>query len=399
MTCSQKIHNMLAGLEGSDEDSTYVLFLDDDVRLHRNTVGSLVSSMEANQPKMFLTNGFPFDLPPKHGVNFPSYMTMAFHMVLLIAFSHPGEWTKNVWGGCMMVRRSSFVNDEHGCRSKYERGGYSDDLILAALCDEFRRTVGAPADCIFPQRVKHTWRQWWNYMRRQLFVMDTYSTTHNKRVNHGMLLVLSYLSLAVTSGVALCVHDLGVWAYEVATESGGGTPGWEVTEWTLPRTLSVCAFFAFAGALGGLSALGRGVAGGVRSGEWQGEGAPNATAGIGDGAPSLGGPIHRWWERLPRRRGPKKKGGDPGKRERWNQLREERNQELGRTRPARRTPRQGCCHQQRRRSCRRHNQLEPGIPGGACPVRENCPLERRRKGSQEALGAWARDIVVLEEPL
>ena len=47
----------------------------------------------------------------------------------------------------------------------------------------------------------------------------------------------------------------------------------------------------FAGALGGLSALGRGVAGGVRSGEWQGEGAPNAAAGIGDGAPSLGGPI------------------------------------------------------------------------------------------------------------
>ena len=124
---------------------------------------------------------------------------MAFHMVLLIAFSHPGEWTKNVWGGCMMIRRSSFVNDEHGCRSKYERGGYSDDLILAALCDEFRRTVGAPADCIFPQRVKHTWRQWWNYMRRQLFVMDTYSTTHNKRVNHGMLLVLSYLCLLYTS--------------------------------------------------------------------------------------------------------------------------------------------------------------------------------------------------------
>ena len=48
---------------------------------------------------------------------------------------------------------------------------------------------------------------------------------------------------------------------------------------------------------------------------------------------------------------------------------------------------------------RRHNQLEPGIPGGACPVREYCPLERRRKRSQEALGEWARDIAVLEEPL
>ena len=158
----QKIHNMLAGVDACDARSTYVLFLDDDVRLHRNTIGSLVSSMEANSPEMFLSNGFPFDLPPARGVNFPSYMTMAFHMVLLIAFSHPGEWTKNVWGGCMIVRRSSFANDEHGCRSKYERGGYSDDLILAALCDEFKRTVGAPADCVFPQHIEHTWTQWWN---------------------------------------------------------------------------------------------------------------------------------------------------------------------------------------------------------------------------------------------
>ena len=250
MTCSQKIHNMLAGVDACDARSTYVLFLDDDVRLHRNTIGSLVSSMEANSPEMFLSNGFPFDLPPARGVNFPSYMTMAFHMVLLIAFSHPGEWTKNVWGGCMIVRRSSFANDEHGCRSKYERGGYSDDLILAALCDEFKRTVGAPADCVFPQHIEHTWHQWWNYMRRQLFVMDTYSTSHNKLVNHGMLLVLSYLSLAVTSGVAMCAFDLCAWAREIVTESGK-TPGWEVCEWTPERCASAASFLAFAGAMHG----------------------------------------------------------------------------------------------------------------------------------------------------
>ena len=250
MTCSQKIHNMLAGVDACDARSTYVLFLDDDVRLHRNTIGSLVSSMEANSPEMFLSNGFPFDLPPARGVNFPSYMTMAFHMVLLIAFSHPGEWTKNVWGGCMIVRRSSFANDEHGCRSKYERGGYSDDLILAALCDEFKRTVGAPADCVFPQHIEHTWTQWWNYMRRQLFVMDTYSTSHNKLVNHGMLLVLSYLSLAVTSGVAMCAFDLCAWAHEIVTESGA-TPGWEVLEWTPERCVSAASFLAFAGAMHG----------------------------------------------------------------------------------------------------------------------------------------------------
>jgi hypothetical protein len=42
--------------------------------------------------------------------------------------------------------------------------------------------------------------QWWNYLRRQLFVMDTYATPHNRLINHGMLAALSYLSLAVGPG-------------------------------------------------------------------------------------------------------------------------------------------------------------------------------------------------------
>ena len=40
----------------------------------------------------------------------------------------------------------------------------------------------------------------------------------------------------------------------------------------------------FAGALGGTPDDGRGVEGGVRSGEWQGEGAPQAAASMGAGA-------------------------------------------------------------------------------------------------------------------
>ena len=100
--------------------------------------------------------------------------------------------------------------------------------------------MGAPADCVFPQHIEHTWTQWWNYMRRQLFVMDTYSTAHNKLVNHGMLLVLSYLSLAVTSGVAMCAFDLCAWAHEIVTESGA-TPGWEVLEWTPERCVSAAS--------------------------------------------------------------------------------------------------------------------------------------------------------------
>lgn len=38
---------------------------------------------------------------------------------------------------------------------------------------------------------------YWNYLRRQLFVMDTYASAHNQRVNHTMLALHCYLSWAI----------------------------------------------------------------------------------------------------------------------------------------------------------------------------------------------------------
>jgi hypothetical protein len=64
-----------AGVAASSAKSEFVLFLDDDIRLHRNTVGCLVASMRKFEPSMFLSNGFPFDLPPTGG-SFANYLTM-----------------------------------------------------------------------------------------------------------------------------------------------------------------------------------------------------------------------------------------------------------------------------------------------------------------------------------
>ncbi len=30
---------------------------------------------------------------------------------------------------------------------------------------------------------QYTWRQYWNYLRRQLYVLDTYVTPHNRLVS------------------------------------------------------------------------------------------------------------------------------------------------------------------------------------------------------------------------
>ena len=246
--CSQKIHSMLAGALASSADADFVLFLDDDIRTHENTIGALVASMtsDANGKKPFVANGFPLDVPRDANAPFANYLTLVYHLVLLIAFSQ-GEWTKNVWGGCMMLRRESLADDAFGCASAYRDGGYSDDLILAALCDERGETVGCPFEAVFPQRLdpSQSLAQWWNYVRRQLFVMDTYANAWNRRVNHGMLFVLTYLSLAATTALAACGADAAarVWRLGNETETESETP-----YASLP-TASIATFASFALAL------------------------------------------------------------------------------------------------------------------------------------------------------
>ena len=90
-TCSQKLHNMVSGIdavrrggaaaqppnasptkeeeeeeeeEGEREsgDWDYVLYLDDDVKLHERLVDNLVDTLEHN-PKAFMCTAYPFDVP------------------------------------------------------------------------------------------------------------------------------------------------------------------------------------------------------------------------------------------------------------------------------------------------------------------------------------------------
>ena len=268
---SQKIHSMLCGVRHASENAKYVLFMDDDIRAHANTIGVSVRSMRMTRggrplgksksgnstpKKTFLANGFPFDLPSKTGT-FADYLTMVYHLVLVIAFSH-GEFGKNVWGGCMMLELDSFAKNKHGLVSKYETGGYSDDLILAALCDEFGEGVACPCELVFPQRMSdnQSLKNWWNYLRRQLFVMDTYVSGRNKRINHGMLFVLSYLSFVATSGITWSFGKVFVGAFSVVLGGGleGGTFEGAMEDVTYDP-LPLLTLFAFASALSAAKAM------------------------------------------------------------------------------------------------------------------------------------------------
>ena len=217
-TSSQKIHNMLAGVRAMREDSDYVLFLDDDVETRPGTVECLARAL-AGDDGAFLITGYPFDVPCAKDAtavlttaNIVTYMYATYHLVLIIAFSQ-GRWTKNVWGGCAMLRADDLRRDAYGCVSAYANGGYSDDLILASIADRERKRVLCPWNAVFPSYMPdaESFGSWWNYIHRQVFVMDTYADAHNRVVNRVMLGALVVLSSTFTVGFVSALSELAMY--------------------------------------------------------------------------------------------------------------------------------------------------------------------------------------------
>lgn len=114
----------------------------------------------------------------------------------------------------------------------WSQGGYSDDLIVAAKCSEGKLPIICPSFTVFPQwsatwssistpalarlgspgswfvPLRYQWwchcrldgeydaARYWNYLRRQVYVMDTYASPLNRQINHAFMVIHSYLSLA-----------------------------------------------------------------------------------------------------------------------------------------------------------------------------------------------------------
>lgn len=211
---SQKIHNVLCAFDHAHADAKYFLVLDDDVRVRPGTVETLVRAMEsADGDEALLVTGYPFDVPSERAP-FPTYMCAVFHMVLIVAFSQ-GRVTKNVWGGCMLLRAEDVRSDAHGIASAYRDGGYSDDLILAAIADREKKTILCPPTAVFPSYSDGcTFMEYWNYARRQQFVCLTYVDRHMMIINYLMLFAYTSLSAVFAAGAFISLAVLASWALE-----------------------------------------------------------------------------------------------------------------------------------------------------------------------------------------
>ncbi|XP_043707660.1 uncharacterized protein LOC122656996 [Telopea speciosissima] len=190
-TCSQKIHNQLVGVERMHKDSKYVLFLDDDVRLHPGSIGALTAEMEKN-PEIFIQTGYPLDLPSG---SLGSYCIYEYHMPCSMGFATGGR-TFFLWGGCMMMHADDFRRDLYGVVTGLRDGGYSDDMTLAAIAGAHKRLITSPPVAVFPHPLASdlSFPRYWNYLRKQTFVLESYTTKVNWIMNRALFSSHCYLS-------------------------------------------------------------------------------------------------------------------------------------------------------------------------------------------------------------
>ncbi|KAL6776996.1 hypothetical protein ACKKBF_B19795 [Auxenochlorella protothecoides x Auxenochlorella symbiontica] len=213
---SQKIHNLLAGIEAGMGTSDYTLCLDDDVQLPPRLLTWLVRDL-ASEPGAYMATGYPFDIPPAHP-SLLSYAVLSYHLPLVIGFSLSRK-TSFVWGGCMLFRSPALRSDSAGLLEAWRDGGYSDDLITASLCGERGLGIICPPYAVFPQRMPTRCGgagAWWYYLRRQLVVLDTYASPANRHTNAALAAAHCYWSWALVAPAALlaaraaCFGALGV---------------------------------------------------------------------------------------------------------------------------------------------------------------------------------------------
>lgn len=190
-TCSQKIHNQLLGVEKMHKDTKYVLFLDDDVRLHPGSIGALTAEME-KKPEIFIQTGYPLDLPSG---SLGSYCIYEYHMPCSMGFATGGK-TFFLWGGCMMMHADDFRYDRYGVVSGLQDGGYSDDMTLAAIAGAHKRLISSPPVAVFPHPLASdlSFSRYWNYLRKQTFVLESYTTKVNWIMNRALFTSHCYLS-------------------------------------------------------------------------------------------------------------------------------------------------------------------------------------------------------------
>jgi len=189
---SQKIHNLLVGVAQCSSDSEYVLLLDDDAEMSSAILRDLVACLR-NDPRVLVASGWPHEYvaPDCPRVSCAGYMLLGYRLLSYLGIA--SEHTKVLWGGCLLLRRADLVSPKVGILEAWRNSGYSDDMIVGGRAHRLGMFISIPPKAILPARLDPSYSvaRHWNYVRRQMFVLDTYADKHDRNVNLFLLVVVS----------------------------------------------------------------------------------------------------------------------------------------------------------------------------------------------------------------
>jgi cellulose synthase/poly-beta-1,6-N-acetylglucosamine synthase-like glycosyltransferase len=193
--CSQKIHNLLVGLDHVVSETSVLTFVDSDVQVHPYWLKALVAPLGG--ATVGATSGYRWYVPRRGNV--AGSLRSAWNAATLILMAHPRYGF--AWGGSTAIRREVFdklrIRDVWSC-------GLSDDLLLTQAVRRAGLKISFVAACLVPTFEPCTWRQLLEWTNRQTCIARVHLPYS---IGLALLIHLISITLAVLGVVALVAEQ------------------------------------------------------------------------------------------------------------------------------------------------------------------------------------------------
>jgi Glycosyltransferase like family 2 len=183
--CSQKIHNLLVGLDHVAPATSILAFVDSDAQVHPHWLESLVRPLD--DATVGACSGYRWYVPCRGSV--AGGLRSAWNAATLIVMAHRRYGF--AWGGSSAIRREVF--EKLQIRDAWSRG-LSDDLLLTQAVRRAGLKLPFVAACLVPTFETCTWSQLWEWTNRQTCIA---------RVHVPFALGLSFLVQLISLGFGL----------------------------------------------------------------------------------------------------------------------------------------------------------------------------------------------------
>ncbi len=163
--CSQKVHNLLVGLDHVDPQSTILAFVDSDVQVHPQWLKALV--MPLGDAETGATSGYRWYVPrPGHVA---SSLRSAWNAATIGLMTHPRFGF--AWGGSSAIQRETF--EKLRIREAWSHG-LSDDLLLTQAVRRAGFRIQFVPACLVPSCEPCTWGELIAWTNRQVAIGRVY---------------------------------------------------------------------------------------------------------------------------------------------------------------------------------------------------------------------------------